>query len=91
MNGDGTGNTVVGLGEERGAPGKLPRDCEGDKGSVRESCEWRSLPLPSCGLPHHEFSPAGQRCPFLEAGTLEDTNARILRNQATFDNDLKTM
>ena len=30
MDGDETGNIVMGAGEERGAPRKLPRDCEGD-------------------------------------------------------------
>ena len=39
MDGEGTGSTVIGGGEERGAPGKLPRDREGDDRHPHEDIE----------------------------------------------------
>ena len=43
MHGDRTGDSVMGRGEERGAPGKLPRGLEGDdrhphKGTKKVAC-----------------------------------------------------
>ena len=89
MDGDGTGDTVMGGGEERGAPGKLPRDREGDDRHPHEHTKKAAC--------HHvdfligSYPRVGKDALIQKIDKLDDTTSRILEDQAIFDNDLKTI
>ena len=100
MDGDGTGDTFSGGGEERGAPWKLPRDREGDDRHPHEDIK-KAL----CGQVgsgdhchcHHvdvligSYPRAGKDALIQKIDKLDDTTSTILEAQAIFDNDLKTI
>ena len=76
IDGDETGGTVMGGRRGASSSGKTATGSrkrsplssrDNEEGGVRERWEWRALPLSSCGLPHPNLSPAGQRCPYSEA------------------------
>ena len=98
MDGDGTGNIVMGGGKERGSPEKRPRDRQRDdrhphKDTRKAACmrAWRG---DHCRCHHVNFLIAGYPRVGKNALTqkihkLHDTTSRILEDQAIFDNDLK--
>ena len=100
MDGDATGDTVVGGGEERGAPGKLPPDRAGDDRHPQED-----IKKVACGQAgsgdhchcHHvdfligSYPRLGKDALIQKIDKLDDTTSRILEDQAIFDNDLKTI
>ena len=98
MDGDGTGNSVMGGGEERGAPVKLPRDHEGDKSHPHDNTKKVACGKAGSGDRchcHHVVFLIGS-CPRLgkdaliqKLDKLDDTTSRILGDLAIFDNDLK--
>ena len=100
MDADGTGNTVMGGGEESVAPGKLPRDHEGDDHHPDEDTKKAACGKAGSGdhgICHHvdiliRSNPrVGKDALIQKLDKLADTTSRILENQAIFDNDLKTI
>ena len=100
MDGDGIGDTVMGGGEERGAPGKLPRDREGDDRHPHEDIKKAACGQAgsgdNCHCHHVDFvigsyPRVGKDALNQQTDKLDDTTCRILEDQAIFDNDLKTI
>ena len=100
MDSDGTGDTVMGGGEERGAPGKLPRDRAGDdrhphEGIKKAACG-QAGSEDHCHCHHVDFLIGsypwvGKDALIQKIDKLDDTTSRILQDHAIFDNDLKTI
>ena len=99
MDSDGTGNTVMGGGEERGAPGKLPRGREGDDRhshkDIKNAACGQAGSGDQCHCYHVEFLIGsypwvGKDALIQKINKLDDTTSRILEDQAILDNDLKT-
>ena len=100
MDGDGTGDTVMGGSQGRRGPGKLPRDHEGDYRNPHDG-----TPKAACGKAwsgdhshcHHvdfligSYPWVGKDALIQKLEKLHDTSSRILEDQAIFDNDLKTI
>ena len=99
IHGDGTGDTVMGGGEERGAPGKLPRDCEGDDRHPHDDNKKAYGKAGSgdhCHCHHVDFligryPQVGKDALIQKLDKLDDTTSRILEYQAIFDKDPKTI
>ena len=102
MDGDATGDTVMGGGEERGAPGprKLPRDRAGDDRHPHEDIKKAACGQAGSGDHchcHHvdfligSYPRVGKDALIQEIDKLDDTTSRILEDQAILDNDLKTI
>ena len=100
MDGDGTGDTVMGGGEECGAPGKLPRDREGDDRHPHEDTKkvacGKDGSADHCHCHHVDFligsyPRLGKDALIQNVDKLDDTTSRILEDQAIFDNYLKTI
>ena len=100
MDGDGTGDTVMGGGEERGTAGKVPRDREGDDRHPHEDTKKAACgqvrPRDHCHCHHVHF--LIRIYPRVDKGALiqkidklDDTTSRILEDQAISDSDLKTI
>ena len=100
MDGDATGDTVMGGGEERAAPGKLPRDRAGDDRHPHEDIKKAACGQAGsgdhCHCHHVHF--LIRRCPRVgkdafvqKIDKLDDTTSSILEDQAIFDNDLNTI
>ena len=104
MGGDGTGDTVMGGGEERGAPGKLPREREGDdrhthdntmkavcgKAGSGDQCHCHHVDFLIGCFPGVGKDALIQKLDKFDHTTLDDTTSRILEDQAIFETDLKT-
>ena len=95
-----TGDTVMGGGEERGAPGELPRDREGDDGHPHE--DTKKAPCGQAGSGDHckshhvdflmgSYPRGGQDALIQKTDKLDDKISGILQDQAIFDNNLKTI
>ena len=89
----------MGGGEERGAPGKLPRDREGDDHHPHEDIKKVACGQAGSGdhcHSHHvdfligSYPWVGKDALIQKIDKLDDTTSRILEDQAIFDNDLKT-
>ena len=100
MDGDGIGHTVMGGGEERGAPGKLPRHCAEDDRYPHEDIKKAACGQAGSGDHchcHHvdfligRYPRAGKNALIHKIDKLDDTTFRILEDQAILDNDLKTI
>ena len=103
MDGDGTGDTVMAGGKERGAPGKLPRDREGNDRHPHEDIKKAACGQAGSGHHchcHHVDFLIGSWMPLFgiikdalirKMDKLDDTTSRILQDQAIFDNDPKTI
>ena len=100
MDGDATGDTVMGGEEERGAPGKLPRDRAGDDRhphkDIKKAACGQAGSGDHCHCHHVDFligsNPrVGKDALIQKIDKLDDTTSRILEDQAIFDNDLKTI
>ena len=100
MDGDGTGNTVMGGGKEVGAPGKLPRHREGDDRHPHEDTKkaacGKAVSGDHCHCHHVDlligsYPRVGKGALIQKIDKLDDTTSRILEDQAIFDNDLKTL
>ena len=98
MDGDGPGDTVIGGGEERGAPGKLPRDREGDDRHPHDDTKKAACGKAGSGNHchcHHvdflsgSYPRVGKDALIQRLDKLDDTTCRILEDRAIFDNDLK--
>ena len=98
MDGDGTSDTVMGRGEERGAAGGTPRDSRDRDGDVRHPHEdakdvacGDGAPEDHCHCRHVDFLmgsyPRVGKDALIQMGDkLDDTTGGILENQAIFDN-----
>ena len=100
MNGDATGDIVMGGGEEGGAPGKLPRDRAEDNRhplkDIRKAVCGQAGSGDHCHCHHVDFligsyPQVGEDALIQKIDKLDDTTSRILEDQAIFDNDLKTI
>ena len=100
MDGDGTGDTVMGGGKEHGAPGKLPRDCEGDDRHPHDDTKKAACGKAGSGdhwVSHHvdffirSYPRVGKDALIQKLDKSDDTSSRIREDQAIFDNDLKTI
>ena len=98
MHGDGTGDTVRGGGQQRGAPGKLPRDREGGDCHPHEDTRKAACERDGSGDPchcHHvdfllgSYPWLGKDALIQKIDKIDDTTSRILEDQAIFDNDLE--
>ena len=100
MEGDGIGDRVMGGGQEHGAPGKLPRDREGDDRHPDE--DTKKVPCGQAGTGDHchchHVDFLIRRKPRVCKDTLiqkidklDDTTSRILEDPAIFHNNLKTI
>ena len=97
---DGTGDTVIGGGEECGAPGRLPRDREGvdrhpDKDIKKAACR-QAGSGDHCHCHHVHFligsyPRVGKDALIQKIDKLDDTTCRVLEDQAIFDNDLNAI
>ena len=98
MNGNGTGDTVMGGAEERGAAAKRPRDSEGDdryphKDTMKAVCGTAGS-SDHCHCHHVDFvlrsyPRVGKDALIQKLDRFDDTTSGILGEQAIFDNDLK--
>ena len=100
MAGDGRGDTVMGGGEERGAPGDPPqdgRDRERDRQHPHEDAKELACGDTAredhCHCRHVHFLIGSYRRvgKVQKMETLDDTTGRILEDQAIFDNYLKSI
>ena len=100
MDGDATGDTVMGGGEERGAPGKLPRDRAGDDRHPHEDIKKAACGQAGSGdhcHSHHvdflirSYPRMGKDALIQKIDKLNDTTSRIFEDQAIFDSDLRTI
>ena len=103
MDGDGTGDIIIGGGEERGASGKQPgdsRDREGDDGHPHEDTKEAACRRAGsedhchCRLPDFLIGSCprvGKVALVLRIDKLDDTTSGVLEDQAIFDNVLKTL
>ena len=100
MDGDATGDTVMGGGEERRAPGKLPRDCAADDchphEDVKKAACGQAGSGDHCHCHHVDFligsyPRVGKEVLTQKINRLDNTTSRILEDLAIFDNDLKTI
>ena len=98
MDGDGTGDTIMGRGQERGAPGKLPRDREGDDRhhhhDTKKAACGKAGSRDHCHCHHVDFlivsSPrVGKDALIQKLDMCDDTTSRMPEDHAIFDNDLK--
>ena len=94
MDGDGIGDTVMGGGEERGAPGKLPRDREGDDRhphkDIKKAACGQAGSGDYCHCGHLDFligsyPRMGRDGLIQKIDKLDETTSRILQDQAIFD------
>ena len=105
MDGDRTGDTVMGGGEERGAPEKLPRhregdDCHPDNDTRKAACA-KAGSGDHCHCHHchcyhmafliRSYPRVGKDALIQKLHKLDETTSRIREDQAIFDNDLKTI
>ena len=100
MDADATGDTIMGGGEERGTPGKLPRDREGYDRHPHEDIKKAACGQAGSGGQchcHHvdflikSYPRVGKDALIQKIDKLDDTTSRILENKAIIDNDLKTI
>ena len=100
MDGDVTGDTVMGGGEEGEAPGKLPRDYAGDDRHPHEDVKKAACGQAGSGDHchcHHvdvlirSHPRLGKDALIQKINKLDDTTSKILEHQAIFDNALKTI
>ena len=100
MDGDATGDTVRGGGNDRGAPGKLPRDRAGDDRHPHEDIKKAACGQAGSGDVchcHHvdfligSYPRVGKDALSQKIHKLDYTASRIFEDQAIFDNDLKTI
>ena len=100
MDGDGTGDTVMGGGKERGALGKLPQDREADDHhphkDIKKAACGQAGSGDHCHCHHVDFligsyPQVGKDALIQKIDKSDDTTSRILEDQAIFDNDLKTI
>ena len=100
MDGDATGDSVMSGGEERGAPGKLPRDPEGDDRHPHKDIKKAAPGQAGSGdywhchhvdFPIRSYPRVGKDALIQKIDKLDDTTSEILEDQAIFDNDLKTI
>ena len=100
INDEGTGDTVMGGGEERGASGKLPRDCEGNDRHTHEDTKKAACGKAGSGDHCHcnnvdfligNFPWVGKDALIQKLDKLDDSTSRILEDKAIFNNDLKTI
>ena len=101
MDGDGTGDTVMGGGEERGAPGKPPRDSQDRTGDDRHPHkDPKEAACGKAGSEYHchcryvdfligSYPRVGKDALIQRIDKLDDTTSGILEDQAIFENDLK--
>ena len=103
LDGDGIGDTVMHGGEERGAPGRPPRDSRDPEGDDRDPHE--DAKEAACGKAgsedqchcHHvdfligNYPHVGKDALIQRFDKLKDTTSGILEDQAIFDNDMKTI
>ena len=98
MDGDGPGDTIMGGGEERGAPGKLPRDREGDDRHRHENT--KKAACRKAGIGHHchchhvdfligSYPGVDKDALIQKLDKLDDTTSTILEDQAIFNIHLK--
>ena len=90
----------MGVGEEGGATGKLPRDREGDDRHPQKDTKMAVCRQAGSGDHchcHHvdfligSYVRVGKDALIQKIDRLDDTTFRILEDQAIFDNDLKTI
>ena len=100
MDGDGTRSTVMCGDQERGAPGKLQRDREGDDRHPHEDTKKAACGQVGNGYHchcHHvdfligSYPRLGKDALIQKIDELDDDTSRILEDQIIFDNDLKTI
>ena len=103
MDADGTGDTVMGGGEELGAPEKLPRDSQDREGDDRHPHEDAKEAVcgkvgseDHCHCRHVDFligsyPRVGKDALMQRIDKLDDTTSLIVEDQAIFDNDLQTI
>ena len=100
MDGDATGDTIIGGGEERGGLGKLPRDCAGDDCHPHEDVKKAACGQAGSGdycHYHHvdfligSYPRMGKDSLIQKIDKSDDTTSGVLEDQAIFDNDLKTI
>ena len=100
MDGDTTGDTVMGGGEEHGAPAKLPRDRAGDDRHPHEDIKKAACGQAGSGGHchcHHvdfligNYPRVGKDALIQKMNKLDDTTSRILEDQAILHNDLRTI
>ena len=99
MDCDRTGDTVMAGGQERGAPRKLPRDCEGDDrhpdNDTKKAAFRKARSGDHCHCHHVDFlirgyPRVGKDALIQKLGKSDDPSFRIVEDQAIFDNDQKT-
>ena len=103
MDGEGTGDTMMGGGEERGAPEGPSRDSRERDGDGRHPHEDAKEVVcgdgareDHCHCPHVDFligsyPRVGKDALIQRIDKLDDTTGRILEDQAIFDNALKSI
>ena len=100
MDGDPIGDTVMGGGEERRAPGKLPPDRAGDdrhpQKDIKKVACGQAGSGDDCHCHHVDFligsyPRVGKDALIQKIDKLDDTTSRVLEDQAIFGNDLKTI
>ena len=100
MDSDVTGDTVMVGGEERGAPGKLPRDPEGDDRHLHDNTKNAAWGKPGsgdhCHCHHLDFLIGSYPRVCKDAliqklNICDDTTSRIPEDQVIVDKDLKTI
>ena len=101
--GDGTGDTIVDGGQQRRAPGKAPRDSwdrEGDDRHPHEDAKeavcGKTGSEDQCHCRHVNFligsyPPVHKDAVHQRIDKLDDTTSGVLKDQAIFDNGVKTM
>ena len=103
VKGDVTGSTVMGGGEERGAPGDPPQDSRDREADGRHPHEdgkgvacADTVPGDHCYCRHVDFpikryARVGKDAILHRIDKLDDTTSAILEDQAIFDNNLKSI
>ena len=100
MDGDTTGDTVMGGGEEREAPGRLPQDRAGHDRhpyeNIRKAACGQAGSGDHCHCHHQDFliesyPRVGKDALIQKIKMLDDSISRNLEDEAIFDNDLKTI
>ena len=100
MDGDATGDTGKGGGEERATPLKLPLYCEGDDRHPHDDTKKKACRKAGSGDHchcHHVnfligcYPRVGKDALIQRPDKLDDTTSRMLEDQAIFDCDLKTI
>ena len=103
MDGDGSVNTVLGEGEEREAPGKLPREsCDPEVDDRHSNQDIKEAAFGKAGSENHchchhvvfligSYPRLGRDALTQRFDKLDDTTSGIFEDQAIFDNDRKTI